>query len=44
MTEDEMAGWNHRLDDLSLSKLRKTVKDSETWLAAVHGVSELDRT
>ena len=27
MTEDEMAGWHHRLDDRSLSKLRELVKD-----------------
>ena len=31
--------------DLSLSKLQQTVKDRETWHAAVHGVSkELDTT
>ena len=44
MTEDEMVGWNNRLDDMSLSKLREIVKDREAWCAAVRGVSELDRT
>ena len=27
--EDEMAGWHHRLDDMSLSKLRELVMDRE---------------
>ena len=28
--------------DLNLSKLWETVKDREAWLAAVHGISELE--
>ena len=30
--------------DLSLSKLREMVKDTETWHAAVHGVTKTDET
>ena len=40
MTEDEMARWHHRLDDLSLSELRELVMDREAWRAAIHAVAK----
>ena len=40
MTEDEMVGWHHQLDEPNLSKLRKLVMDREAWHAAVHGVTK----
>ena len=39
-TEDEMAGWHHWLNGLSLSELRELVMDREAWSAAIHGVAK----
>ena len=40
MTEDEMAGWHHRLEDMSLGELRELVMDREAWRATIHGVAK----
>ena len=37
-TEDEMVGWHHWLNGLSLSKLWELVMDREVWHSAIHGV------
>ena len=40
MTEDEMAGWHHRLDGHELSELLELVMDREVWRAVIHGVAK----
>ena len=40
MTEDEMVGGHHRLDDMSLSEIQELVKNREAWHAAVHGIAK----
>ena len=40
MTEDEMAGWHHRLLDMSVSELREMVMDREAWRAGIQGVAK----
>ena len=40
MTEDDMAGWHHQLNGLSLSELWEIVMDREAWHAAIHGVTK----
>ena len=37
---DEIVGWHHQLNDMSLSKLREMVKDREARHAAVYGVAK----
>ena len=43
-TEDEMVGWHHWLNGLSLSKLQEMMMDREARRAAIHGVAESDTT
>ena len=39
-TEDEMAGWHHRLMDMSLSELWELVTDREAWRAVIRVVAK----
>ena len=39
-TEDEMVGLHHRLNGHKFEQTLETVKDSEAWHAAVHGVAK----
>ena len=38
-TKDEMAGWHHRLMDMSLSEFPELVMDREVWHAVIHGIT-----
>ena len=38
MTDDEMAGWHHRLNGHGLCELQDLVMDRESWHSAVHEV------
>jgi len=40
MTEDEMAGWHHRLDGHEFEQTAGAGMDREAWPDAVHGVTK----
>ena len=39
-TEDERAGWHHRLNGHEFEELWELVMDREPWYAAIHGVAK----
>ena len=40
MAEDEMVGWDHRLNEHEFEQLQELVMDGEAWHATVHGVAK----
>ena len=39
-TEDEMAGWHHRLNGHEFEYTPELVMDREAWHAVIHGVAK----
>ena len=44
MTEDEVVGWHHQLEEHEFGKPQEIVKDRKVCHPVVHGVTELDMT
>ena len=40
VSEDEMAGWHHWLNDMNLGKFQEIMRDREVWHATVHGIAK----
>ena len=40
VTEDEMVGWYHRLDEPEFEQAPGVVMDREAWCAGVHGITK----
>ena len=40
MTDDEIAGWHHRLDGHEFEQAPELIMEREAWRAAIHGVTE----
>ena len=40
MTEDEMVGWHHQLDEHEFEQAPGQVEDREAWCPAVDGVAK----
>ena len=40
MTDDEIAGWHHRLDGHEFEQAPELIMEREAWRAAIHGVAE----
>ena len=38
MTEDEMVGWHHQLNEHEFEQTLRRSEDREAWCASVHGV------